>query len=468
MKILLPDCLALFAFLVMPSQCLGGVWPESNVTAEETAVLYESSSQARGPLSFSVNSRINVVDYDEAWIDYSTPSSIEPQVISFDLDLAGRSPYTRRSLSLTANAVGAKYLPESAFEVDASSAEWIPKDAWFTLKRLLNIAPDGNWRYVLLGDILIVQSRLQIPLRGMAALDIYLAPEDDVVGINLRVADSSGWSLEKLVESSDLQTQEISAGNQKIQRINLRSLLLEHLPGARNPFLKEICVFVRLDRPVDLKRKPVRKIVLQRIADDFSLQGNPKQLLIMQSRTRMLTANIRRMVVQMEGAKKMGDAFVTGGRLSALSPEGNSQPGVEVKRISLVVLGAAPSLPPAPTKQVQPETNLSRLSVNNSLFAKEILSSFLGLLFILFCIFLIRKSGPVMERKSPRIFRILFGAPHRIYFFLAGLLLLPVFFAGLLGRNRAADPAAALACSAMALGVIFMAKDMFFTHKGVD
>jgi len=453
-------CLALTSLLAFCDLSYGGVWQDSNSVAEETAVLYANLGKSPEPLAFSVSSQTNVAEYDEAWVDYSLNSAIEPAAMVFELDLTARSPYTRRYIKVNATAVEARYLPVPALELSAGSESWVPKDRKFFFSKLFDAKPDGKWRYAMLGNILMAQVRLRVPLSGLAAMDIYLPPDADIVGLNLRLASSERWLLERIVESPVLPAQDIHSGMEKFRRIDLKRMLLEQLPGCPTPHLKEISVFIRQAADAPPVRNPVARVLLQRLAYDLDLPEDGGLILKMQSRTKLLSGGKRRLVVQLEGAKAFGDAFVTGGRLRAVYARGSRPAGINTGKVSLVMLAAPPAPPPA-VKNAMPAK-----SAYDPLDSAKLKADFLLVFAAMSGIFcLVAVFRRLLAPRLPTWLKDLLKEGYRIYFLLACALLLPAALITLTGRARAADPAAALAWLCIAMGAMSMGKDIFFPRK---
>jgi hypothetical protein len=453
-------CLALTFLLAFCDLSYCGVWQDSNSVVEETAVLYANPGKSPEPLAFSVSSHTNVAEYDEAWVDYSLNSAIEPAAMVFELDLMARSPYTRRYIQVNATAVEAKYLPVPVLELAAGSEAWALKDRKFFFSKLFDAKPDGKWRYAMLGNILMVQARLRVPIAGLAAMDVYLPPDADIVGLNLRVASSERWPLERIVESPVLPAQDITFGREKFRRIDLKRLLLEQLPGCRTPYLKEISVFIRQAAAAPPIRNPVARVLLQRLSYDLDLPEEGGRILKMQSRTKLLSEGKRRLVVQLEGAKAFGDAFVTGGRLRTVYTRGASPTGINIGKVSLVMLAAPASPPPAVKKGIPAESTPDTLGIEK--LKTDFLLVFSALAPIFFFVVFARR---FLAPRLPTVIKDFLAEGYRIYFLLAAALLLPAALITLTGRTRAADPAAAVAWLCMAMGTLSIGKDIFFPKK---
>ena len=211
---------------------------------------------------------LNLSEFDELWVDYSTGDAASPDTIF--VDIAGVNlDYSTAAITFRSEVGAGIYNPLN--EINPAGAQWLPKDKWYIIRRILRLPPDQNWRYQSVGKLLAVQRRLHQDLQNIDVVDLVFNPGYLIESINFRIALGDNSAPGTMIELNSGMCRFRDEKGGRLCSLDIKKILGPRFPGTKKKFLQEIIIFVRGATAPFTGGYPVRRVVFSGLAGNAGL-----------------------------------------------------------------------------------------------------------------------------------------------------------------------------------------------------
>lgn len=218
------------------------------------------------PLSIpSEQPSFRLVDYEEAWIDYTI---LPGWGCAANVEIAGAVNRPGASAATIVARSGPAAARRPVLDLQPQRAHWDRKGVSYLLARELGTQPTEDWYYSQEGSNSVLQRRVFARLEDVEWLDIVVDPPFAVAHVNLRVvAVGSTRGRELLMFPDLLKTRRLPDGRAGV-RLNVRAALDQRAAkrpayaAGPQPYLTEINVFVPGPAGEVGAARPLRRVIL--------------------------------------------------------------------------------------------------------------------------------------------------------------------------------------------------------------
>lgn len=213
---------------------------------------------------------VNLVDFDELWLDFGEAVPEESCRISMAVNVAAKS----RKGGEEEGGIQELLLVSSSREtlspmlsIDTARVNWKPRDNFYLAKREMGLGFDEDWRYTQDGKSAVIQRRFHQDIRNVEALDMLFAHGVAVDKVNIRVSGKGLPQSDELIvwEAMQKQIETIAEGTRV--RLYLGGVVRARLAAAQkregSAFLKEVVILIPGEAERVAAQRPLRGLVFQ-------------------------------------------------------------------------------------------------------------------------------------------------------------------------------------------------------------
>lgn len=256
------------------------------------------------------NREVNLVDFDELWLDFAEVAPGESCRTSVVMNIAVKSRTIRekesdiRKLRLVSESVETTLSP--MLSMDTARVNWKPRDEYYLAKRELGLDFDEDWRYIQDGKNVVIQRRFHQDLRNVEALDLLFAPGAAVTRVNIRVSWKDHLRPDELIDWDAMPKQiEPTAEGTRV-RLYLGGVVRARLAAQElegPAFLAEAVIFIPGEAGKIAAGRPLRKLVFQSLTGANS-KGRVEGIIDLPQRSELVSPGHRRLAIDLRPLAK--------------------------------------------------------------------------------------------------------------------------------------------------------------------